>query len=107
MAKGKVIQSGDACTVLVEGNKHKRLEPSEHIIEFPGGSIGVTRTSDDTYWAHITVNHGQVLEESHSNSKAGEFFDSRVDRSHEIGEIDKISEANHIGIRIRTLKESE
>jgi len=56
MAKGKVVHSGDACTVLVEGNKNVRPEPSEHMIEFPGGSIAVMRTSNDEYWAHIWVN---------------------------------------------------
>jgi hypothetical protein len=37
------------------GDKTKRPEPAQHIIEFPGGAIEVSRTTDGRYWAHIIV----------------------------------------------------
>ncbi len=37
------------------GDKTKRPEPAQHIIEFPGGAIELSRTSDGRYWAHIIV----------------------------------------------------
>lgn len=39
------------------GDKTKRPEPAQHIIEFPGGAIELSRTTDGNYWAHIMVNH--------------------------------------------------
>lgn len=38
------------------GNKTKKLESAQHVIEFPGGAIEVSRTSDGNYWAHIHIN---------------------------------------------------
>ena len=31
-------------------------ECAQHIIEFPGGAIELSRTSDGNYWAHIIIN---------------------------------------------------
>jgi len=109
MAKGKVIHNEDACTVLVEGNKHARPEPSEHIIEFPGGSISVTRTSDDQYWAHIWVNNGQVLDDVHVLSKPGNITSGRIDRDVPGGQIDDLpnpENVTHIAVKISTRPEN-
>lgn len=38
------------------GDKTKRPEPAQHIIEFPGGAVEISRTTDGNYWAHIIVN---------------------------------------------------
>ena len=38
------------------GDKTIRPEPATHIIEFPGGAIELSRTTDGNYWAHIIVN---------------------------------------------------
>jgi hypothetical protein len=107
MAKGKVIHDGDACTVLIEGNKKIRPEPSEHIIKFPGGSIGVTRTSNDEYWAHIVVNDGQVIDDIHWQSKPGKVVETRIDRilppdACRVEELGYPEFINHIAIRIST-----
>lgn len=111
MAKGKVIHSGDACTVLVEGNKEVRLEPSEHMIEFPGGSIAVTRTSNDEYWAHIWVNQKQVLGDIHILSKPGRIVEGRIDRIFDgahrrTQNVEYAEEVDHVAVRIST-KEAE
>ena len=106
MTKGKVIHSDDACTVLVEGNKEIRLEPSEHIIKFPGGSIGVSRTSDNEYWAHIVVNDKQVIEDIHWQSKPGQVVEGRIDYAyHSFGDVEEIrnpEDVIHVAVRIKT-----
>ena len=48
----KVVNSEDALTVLIEGDR-RNPEPSTVVVKFPGGHIEVARCSDDTYWAHI------------------------------------------------------
>lgn len=111
MAKGKVIHSGDACTVLVEGNKHVRAEPSTHVIQFPGGHIEVSRTDNDEYWAHIWVNKGQVLDDIHMFSKPGRIVEGRVDCPRPFGDgaaiLHGIEKAEHISVRISTNEEDD
>lgn len=57
MAAGKKYSQGggDVFVIHVRGDKAKQLEPSDHRIHFPGGYIGVTRTTDGEYWAHIGI----------------------------------------------------
>ena len=45
------------------GDKKRRIESAQHIIEFPGGAIEVSRTSSGAYWAHIIVNQNAGREE--------------------------------------------
>ncbi len=45
-------------------------EPAQHIIEFPGGAIEVSRTSNNEYWAHILVNRGQVVDDAEGREAA-------------------------------------
>lgn len=52
MARAKVVHSEDSCLIKFEGDKSKP-EPSQAVIEFPGGFVEVTRCSDGTYWAHV------------------------------------------------------
>jgi hypothetical protein len=43
------------------GDKTKP-ESAQHIIEFPGGAIELSRTSEGHYWAHIIINRsGEAL----------------------------------------------
>jgi hypothetical protein len=43
------------------GDKRKP-ESAQHIIEFPGGAIELSRTSEGHYWAHIIINRsGEAL----------------------------------------------
>lgn len=89
--------------ILLKGDP-KSPESAEHIIKFPGGSIAVTRTSDNEYWAHIEVNKGQVLEDMFRESKAGEIVDSRLDYVNptEDSRISGIKSLQHLAVRIRT-----
>lgn len=41
----------------------KRPEPAQHVIEFPGGAIEVSRTENGDYWAHIHIHHGQPVDD--------------------------------------------
>ena len=97
--------------ILIEGNKYKKPEPDEHIIKFPGGSISVTRTSDNTYWAHIEVNQEEIDEDTHRESKAGQIIETRLDyrRTDEsLGRTDTVFDTknlNHVGVRIMTTDE--
>lgn len=64
------------------GDKHKRPEPAQHIIEFPGGAIEVSRTSDGNYWAHIIVNHDWALADADGlRSAIGTVVGSRIMRA--------------------------
>jgi hypothetical protein len=53
----------DGAPRLIEllGDKTRRPEPATHIIEFPGGAVELSRTSDGNYWAHIIVNRDFAL----------------------------------------------
>ena len=94
-----------AKVINLHGNPAKP-ESAEHIITFPGGSISVCRTSNNEYWAHIAVHHGQVLDDIPSQSKNGEVVGSRIDydwpASPNIVEMADMDQINHIAIRIKT-----
>lgn len=42
--------------IELRGDKTRKPESSTHIIQFPGGALELSRTSDGDYWAHIIVN---------------------------------------------------
>jgi hypothetical protein len=54
MARAQVTHSIDAVQITFRGDK-RQPEPSTAVIQFPGGHVEVSRCSDGTYWAHITV----------------------------------------------------
>lgn len=95
------------CKVItLKGDKHKP-EPATHIIEFPGGSIEVTRTTDGDYWAHIAVNRGQALDDCEGfHGNTAQVVDARIDRT--VGSVEGLPDHDtiqHIAIRISS-KES-
>jgi hypothetical protein len=63
------------------GDKNISAEPATHIIEFPGGAIELSRTTDDNYWAHIIVNRDFALpgEIRGLEGAYGEIVGSRID----------------------------
>jgi len=63
------------------GDKTKRPEPATHIIEFPGGAIELSRTTDGNYWAHIIVNRDFALPDDIDGMEGayGEIVGSRID----------------------------
>ena len=93
----------------VYGNKLTKREPADHRIDFPGGDIAITRTSDDEYWVHISVNRGQVVKDAGSYlSKPGQIVGSRIDYEHptcqekDIPELPGQADIEHLAIRIAT-----
>lgn len=89
------------------GDKTTRPEPATHIIEFPGGAIELSRTSDDNYWAHIIVNRDFALPDDCEGLRAayGEIVGSRIDYEFpadpHIVEIPQADQVRQIAILIR------
>jgi len=89
-----------AKTIILKGDP-KKPESAEHIIEFPGGSISVCRTSDGNYWAHITVytpDRGPLLDDTRS-SRHGVIEVVRVDTPEGVKVLDH-QETDHFAVLI-------
>lgn len=53
----KNMQLGEAPAKITLLGDTKRPESAQHIIEFPGGAVAVSRLTDGSgYWAEITIN---------------------------------------------------
>jgi hypothetical protein len=67
--------------ITLFGDKTRKIEPATHIIEFPGGAIELSRTSDGNYWAHIIVNRDFALPDEIEGLEGayGNIVDSRMD----------------------------
>jgi hypothetical protein len=86
--------------IVLKGDK-ARPEPAQHIIEFPGGAVEVSRLDDGTYWAHIIVTRRPNLAPG-AGSVMGEIVDSRIDRHRmDIGPIDGSERVEQIAVLIR------
>lgn len=90
------------------GDKSIRPEPAQHIIEFPGGAIEVSRTTEGNYWAHILVNNEQFAEGDGSGytSARGEVINARVGRSNEksIASLERLGDVYQIAVLVRSVK---
>jgi hypothetical protein len=77
----KSFMYGDAPKkVELLGDKVVRPEPATHIIEFPGGAIELSRTTDGNYWAHIIVNRDFTVDDTRGLRAAyGKIVGSRID----------------------------
>lgn len=65
---------------VLKGDKKRKPEPAQHIIEFPGGAVEVSRLDDGSYWAHIIVNRRQAIPGGDGfDSSIGAVVNSRVD----------------------------
>lgn len=89
--------------INLKGNP-KNPEPTTHIITFPGGSIELSRTSDNEYWVHMAVHKGQIIKDIDNMSLKGTVVDARVDRIYPFGssseEFPNLDQIQHIAIRI-------
>lgn len=66
----------------------KRPESAQHVIEFPGGAIEVSRTSDGNYWAHIHINRDWADSDMDGIKGAiGEVVGSRLQTENGLNEI--------------------
>jgi hypothetical protein len=103
----KQMKIGKAPKLLtLLGEKTKKVESAQHIIEFPGGAIEVSRCSDGTYWAHILVNHGfDEGDSSGFTSARGEVTESRIQRDGEhVETLCGVGPITQISVRISVSK---
>jgi hypothetical protein len=56
-------------TTTLHGDPAKKVEKGHTIVLFPGGSVEISRTTDEHYWVHVAVDR---------DSKAA-IVDARVD----------------------------
>ena len=74
-----VHQLGKAPKKIQLFGDKKKPEPAQHVIEFPGGAIEVTRTTDGNYWAHILINRDWAdSDQAGKQSALGEIVGSRI-----------------------------
>lgn len=92
--KFQQTKSDDALTIHIAGDV-RNPEPGSCIIKFPGGQVEVTRCTDNTYWAHLSV------------VDPSNIVDSRVDHTFEahraLGKIPDFPRADavqHIALRV-------
>jgi hypothetical protein len=89
-----------AKTITLKGDS-KNPESAEHIIEFPGGSISVCRTSANEYWAHIAVNREDQIADIVHASKKGEIKTIRIDTPEGMQLLDH-KNTDHFAVLIKT-----
>lgn len=66
--------------ITLLGDKTRRPEPAQHVIEFPGGAVEVSRTEDGCYWAHVIINRAQVVDDTQGRESAlGHVVGARID----------------------------
>jgi hypothetical protein len=99
MAKHKVVHSEDACTIVIEGNK-RSPEPTTAAIKLPGATLEVSRTSDGSYWVHLSVEDPSNVTESRID-----FIYEEAVRRFKAGEpqhmeLPHVTTANHYAVRL-------
>lgn len=91
--------------ILLLGDK-ARPESAQHVIEFPGGAVEVSRTTEGEYWAHILVNRGQVIEDADGYVSAqGAVVGHRIYRSESgFQELEDAAAIEQIAVLIRSVR---
>lgn len=85
----------------------KKVESAQHIIEFPGGAVEVSRTTDGHYWAHIIVNQHQFAggDGDGLTSARGEVVDTRLDcATGRIEDLPNAASLHQVAVLIRSRK---
>jgi hypothetical protein len=96
------LASSAPARIQLLGDKTKRPESATHVIEFPGGAIELSRTSDGAYWAHIIVHHGQPIPDARDlQSKRGDVVDARIDRDGKVDEVRDVGSIRQLAVLIR------
>ena len=64
----------------LHGDPKTKPEKPLTVVKFPGGMVEISRTTDNQYWAHITVHRPETLKaQTGSASGAGRVVDARID----------------------------
>ncbi len=84
------------------GDKARKPEPAQHVIEFPGGAIELSRTSDGNYWAHIIVNRSGIVEDCKGFHRAfGEIVGGRIDSDDGVNPVPQHERITQVALLIR------
>ncbi len=92
----------ETCKVITLKGDKRKPESATHIIEFPGGSIELSRTSNNEYWAHISVNRGQIIDDADGyHGDAGRIVTGRIDRTEgHVEDLPGCETIHHLAVRI-------
>jgi hypothetical protein len=106
-AKNMTIQRAPRRIVLL-GEKTQRPESAQHTIEFPGGAIELSRTTDGCYWAHIIINQDGDSDGDHGSmtSAHGAILDSRIDTAAGVIEIPHAATCRQIAVLIQPRRDA-
>jgi len=87
------------------GDKTRKIESSQHIIEFPGGAIEVSRCDNGEYWAHLIVNCDFAMDDIEGREHAiGEVVDARIDDNERgVLPVPNFSSVRQVALRIKPL----
>lgn len=86
--------------IALRGNP-RNPEPCQHIIEFPGGAIELSRLDDGSYWAHIIVNQNPGHDAGSTREEAkGLVIQSRIDTPDGIIDVPYAETLTQIAVRI-------
>ena len=83
------------------GEKSKP-EPAQHIINFPGGAVEVSRTTDGNYWAHIIISDSQHQCGQH----VGEIVGSRLTSDNGVEALPDEPNIKQVAVLIKPVKEA-
>jgi hypothetical protein len=93
--------------IVLLGDKTKKPEAAENIIEFPGGAICVTRTTDGNYWAHFHINRSDVVGDTKGTKAAfGRIVGARIDTADGVVSIPAYQEISHLALLIQPMAHS-
>lgn len=102
--KNMMIKKAPAKIELL-GDKTKRPEPAQHVIEFPGGAIEVSRTSDGNYWAHILINRQFADADFEGmHNRYGEIVDSRITADGDVMDIPDYPNITQVAVLIKPVR---
>lgn len=93
--------------IYVRGDRYTEAEPREFFIHFPGGQIGISRCTDDSYWAHLSLE--DVTEDKTERERKSKIIDARIDCDNlnvaesNMGDMAR-SDCNHVAIKIKLKK---
>jgi len=77
--------------------EREKPEPATHIINFPGGAIEISRTSEGNYWAHIIISDSPHQCGQH----VGEIIDSRITSTNGVCSIPDYEGIKQIAVLIK------
>ena len=84
------------------GDKKQQVESAQHVIEFPGGAIELSRCENGDYWAHIEINRDYANSDCKGRvSKLGEIVGGRIDCANGVLEIPNLENITQIALLIR------